>query len=224
MRFVELLIEHYAGSELHDKMNTFDESYNNKAVVQALEKYQEFCDKGYFPDGFLTQDPNDTLIGVANGKCAMDIQGQWYDGNIVQNGLDPNNFGVFAFPSGDTNRLSSFAEMTEFNVNNTESQLDACMKFMDYYYNEENVEKYAEYYNMPLPLKNPEMPEGQPNVPTLLALGEKNGTFTITDQAFPTEVADVLFNAQDAIANGQMTPEDGATNIQNAIEDYNNNK
>lgn len=224
MRFVELLIEHYAGSELHDKMNTFDENYNNKAVVQALEKYQEFCDKGYFPDGFLTQDPNDTLIGVANGKCAMDIQGQWYDGNIVQNGLDPNNFGVFAFPSGDTNRLSSFAEMTEFNVNNTESQLDACMKFMDYYYNEENVEKYAEYYNMPLPLKNPEMPEGQPNVPTLLALGEKNGTFTITDQAFPTEVADVLFNAQDAIANGQMTPEDGATNIQNAIEDYNNNK
>lgn len=224
MRFVELLIEHYAGSELHDKMNTFDESYNNKAVVQALEKYQEFCDKGYFPDGFLTQDPNDTLIGVANGKCAMDIQGQWYDGNIVQNGLDPNNFGVFAFPSGDTNRLSSFAEMTEFNVNNTESQLDACMKFMDYYYNEENVEKYAEYYNMPLPLKNPEMPEGQPNVPTLLALGEENGTFTITDQAFPTEVADVLFNAQDAIANGQMTPEDGATNIQNAIEDYNNNK
>lgn len=222
MRFVELLIEHYAGSELHDKMNTFDESYNNKAVVQALEKYQEFCDKGYFPDGFLTQDPNDTLIGVANGKCAMDIQGQWYDGNIVQNGLDPNNFGVFAFPSGDTNRLSSFAEMTEFNVNNTESQLDACMKFMDYYYNEENVEKYAEYYNMPLPLKNPEMPEGQPNVPTLLALGEENGTFTITDQAFPTEVADVLFNAQDAIANGQMTPEDGATNIQNAIEDYNN--
>ena len=37
MRFVELLIEHYAGSELHDKMNTFDESYDNDAVYRLLQ-------------------------------------------------------------------------------------------------------------------------------------------------------------------------------------------
>lgn len=222
MRFVELLIEHYAGSDLHDSMNTFDESYDNEAVVQAFAKYQEFCDKGYFPDGFLTQDPNDTLLAVANGQCAMDIQGQWYDGHIIQNELDMNNFGVFAFPSSDTSRLSSFAEMTEFNADNTEAELAACMEFMDFYYNQENADKYAEYYNMPLPTKDPAMPEGQPNVPLMLEMGEINGTFTITDQAFPTEVADVLFNAQDAIANGQMTPEEGASGIAKAIEDYNN--
>ncbi len=133
MRFVELLIEHYAGSELHDKMNTFDESYDNDAVVQALAKYQEFCEKGYFPDGFLTQDPNDTLIGMANGQCAMDIQGQWQDGKIIQEGLDMDQYGVFAFPSGETNRMSAFAEMTQFNVDNTEEELDACMRFTDYY-------------------------------------------------------------------------------------------
>lgn len=222
MRFVELLIEHYAGAELHDSMNTFNESYDNEAVVQALAKYQEFCEKGYFPDGFLTQDPNDTLLAVANGQCAMDIQGQWYDGNIIQNELDMNNFGVFAFPSNETNRLSSFAEMTEFNADNTEAELAACIEFMDFYYSQENADTYAEYYNMPLPTKDPKMPEGQPNVPLMLEMGETNGTFTITDQAFPTEVADVLFNVQDAIANGQMMPEEGAANIQQAIEAYNN--
>ena len=135
MRFVELLIEHYAGSELHDKMNTFDESYDNDAVVQALAKYQEFCDKGYFPDGFLTQDPNDTLIGMANGQCAMDIQGQWQDGKIIQEGLEMDQYGVFAFPSGETNRMSAFAEMTQFNADNTDEELEACMRFTDYYYN-----------------------------------------------------------------------------------------
>ncbi len=31
MRFVELLIEHYAGAELHAQMNTFQASYNNDA-------------------------------------------------------------------------------------------------------------------------------------------------------------------------------------------------
>ncbi|MEY8491426.1 extracellular solute-binding protein [Lachnospiraceae bacterium 29-91] len=221
MRFVELLIEHYAGSELHDKMNSFGESYDNDAVVQALEKYQEFCDKGYFPEGFLTQDPNDTLIGMANGQCAMDIQGQWQDGKILQEGLDIENYGIFPFPSGETNRMSAFAEMTQFNVDNSEEELDACVKFMDFYYSEENVEQYGEYYNLPLPKVDAAMPDGQPNVEKLMSLAEETGIFTITDQAFPTEVADVLFNAQDAIANGQMTPEEGAKNIQSAIEAYN---
>lgn len=221
MRFVELLIEHYAGSELHDKMNIFDESYDNETVVKALEKYQEFCDKGYFPEGFLTQDPNDTLIAMANGQCAMDIQGQWQDGKILQEGLDIADYGVFPFPSGETNRMSAFAEMTQFNVDNSEEELDACVQFMDFYYSEENVEQYGEYYNLPLPKTDAEMPEGQPNVEELMTLAEETGIFTITDQAFPTEVADVLFNAQDAIANGQMTPEEGEENIQSAIEAYN---
>ncbi len=221
MRFVELLIEHYAGAELHDKLNTFDESWNNDAVVKALAKYQEFCEKGYFPEGFVTADPNDTLLNMASGAAAMDIQGQWYDGQIIQNGVDINLFGTFPFPSGGSNRLSSFVEMTQFNKNLTEEKLDACIKFMDYYYSDENVKKYAEYYNLPLPLKVTAMPEGQPNVEIMIKTGNENGTFTITDQAFPTEVADVLFDAQDAIAYGQMTPKEGADNIQAAIEAYN---
>ena len=62
--------------------------------------------------------------------------------------------------------------------------------------------------------------EDQLNVDSMIETSNTNGTFTITDQAFPTEVADALFNAQDAIANGQMTPEEGAANIQAAIEAY----
>lgn len=73
-----------------------------------------------------------------------------------------------------------------------------------------------------MPTKDSPMPEGQPNVEILIKQGEENGTFTITDQAFPTEVADVLFNCQDAIANGQMEPKEAGADIQAAIESYNN--
>lgn len=222
MRFLELLVEHYAGKEMHDAMNTFDESWDNEAVTKAFEKYKEFVDKGYFPEGFLTQDPNDTLIAMANGQCAMDVQGQWQDGRILQQDLSIDDYGVFAFPSGETNRFSSFAEMTEFNADNTKEELDACVKFMDYFFSEEVVNQYAEYYNLPLPIANPKMPEGQPNVETLINMGSENGTFTITDQAFPPEVADVLFNCQDAVANGQMEPSQAGADIQKAIEAYNN--
>lgn len=220
MRWVELLIEHYAGAELHDKLNTFEESWDNEAVVQALTKYKEWVDAGYFPDGFLTADPNDTIMPFGSGECAMDIQGQWYDGSLIQNELPVENYGVFAFPSGGTNRMSAFAEMTEFNANLSDEELDACVKFMDYYYNDDNVADYGEYYNLPLPKEGATAPEDQLNVDAMIQTSNDNGIFTITDQAFPTEVADVLFNAQDAIANGQMEPADAAKDIQTAIENY----
>lgn len=222
MRFVELLIEYYAGADKHDSMNSFDESYNNDAVIKALEKYKEFVDKGYFPEGFITASPDETHMAVFTGKAAMDIQGQWYDGTIIQNGQDMNKFGTFAFPSGGTNRLSAFVEMTQFKAGNTDDELDACVAFMDLLHSKKFTDTYGEYYNLPLPLKDAEMPEGQPNIPILLDLGNTNGSFTITDQAFPTEVADALFNVQAAIATDGMTSAEGAAEIANAIEAYKN--
>jgi raffinose/stachyose/melibiose transport system substrate-binding protein len=220
MRFVELLVEHYAGAELHDKMNTFQVSYDNDATVKALTKYKEFCDKGYFPQGFITANPNDTQIAVFAGQAAMDIQGQWYDGVIVQNNQDMALYGTFPFPSGGKNRLSAFAEMIQLNAGLSPEKVDACVKFLDYYFSKTVTDRYAEYFNLPLPRLDSEMPKGLPNVPVMLDAANKNGTFTITDQAFPTEVADELFRVQDGLANNQITPKDGAARIQAAIAAY----
>jgi raffinose/stachyose/melibiose transport system substrate-binding protein len=222
MRFVELLIEHYAGADKHDRMSAFQDSYNDESVVRALTKYKEFCDKGYFPQGFITASPNDTQIAVFAGQAAMDIQGQWYDGLIVQNGQDMSLYGTFPFPSGGTNRLSAFAEMIQLNANLSAEKVDACVKFLDYYYSKSITDRYAEYFNLPLPRLDSEMPRGLPNVPVMLDAANKNGTFTITDQAFPTEVADELFRVQDGIANNQVTPREGAARIQAAIQAYRN--
>lgn len=220
MRWLELLVEHYAGAEEHDKLQAFSTSWDCDAVVQAFTKYKEWVDAGYFPDGFLTADPNDTILNFGMGTSAMDLQGQWYDGQLIQNELDPASYGVFPFPSTDKNRMSAFAEMTQFNKNLDDAKLDACIKFMDYYYSDENVEKYGEYYNLPLPVEGAKAPADQVNVDAMIEMSNTNGTFTITDQAMPTEVADVLFSAQDAVATGDMTPEEAAKNIQAAIEAY----
>jgi raffinose/stachyose/melibiose transport system substrate-binding protein len=220
MRFVELLIEHYAGAELHDRMSTFQASYDHESVVQALAKYKEFCDKGYFPQGFITANPNDTQIAVFAGQAAMDIQGQWYDGLIVQNEQDMSLYGTFPFPSGGANRLSAFAEMVQLNGNLSPEKADACVKFLDFYYSKPVTDRYAEYFNLPLPRLDSEMPRGLPNVPVMLEAANRNGTFTITDQAFPTEVADELFRVQDGLANNQISPREGAARIQAAIAAY----
>ena len=222
MRWLELLIEHYAGQELHDKMNQFQESWDNEAVAQAFAKYKEWVDAGYFPDGFLTADPNDTIMNMGAGYSAMDLEGQWYDGNILQNDLDLSNYGFFPFPSGETNRMSAFVEQTEFNANLSDEKLAACVEYMDCLFSDDVVANpdLAKYYNLPLPKDGAKAPEEQLNVNTMLETSNTNGTFTITDQAFPTEVADVLFNCQDAVATGSMTPEEPGALIQAAIEAY----
>jgi raffinose/stachyose/melibiose transport system substrate-binding protein len=150
----------------------------------------------------------------------MDIQGQWYDGGILREGQDMNLYGTFAFPSGGTNRLSAFAEMIQLNANLTAEKLDACVKFLDFYFSQASIARYGAYFNLPLPRLDSEMPKDQPNVAVMLNASNKNGTFTITDQAFPTEIADELFRVQDGIANNQVTPRDGAARIQAAIEAY----
>lgn len=222
MRWLELLIEHYAGQELHDQMNEFQVSWDNEAVTQAFTKYKEWVDAGYFPDGFLTADPNDTIMNMGAGYSAMDLEGQWYDGNILQNDLDLTNYGFFPFPSGETNRMSAFAEQTEFNVNLSDEKLAAAVEYMDYLFSDDVVANpdLSKYYNLPLPKEGAKAPVEQINVDYMLETSNTNGTFTITDQAFPTEVADVLFNCQDAVATGEMTPEEPGTLIQAAIEAY----
>ena len=220
MRWLELLIEHYAGAELHDQMNEFTASWDNEAVTQAFTKYKEYADAGYFPDGFLTADPNDTIMNMGMGASAMCLEGQWYDGRILQSDLDLNNYGWFAFPSGGTNRCSAFSEMFQFNKNLDDEKLEACMKWCDFYYSNEIVEEFSDYFNLPLPITGSPMVDSQINVQGIIDTSNVNGTFTITDQAFPTEVADVLFDCQDAVATGEMDPSEPGALIQAAIDAY----
>ena len=109
MRIVQALIEKYAGSEVHDRLLVLEEDWTHPAVIQAFTKYKEWVDKGFFPDGFLTALPGETQLLVYAGEAAMDIQGPWYETNIIRDGQDINNYGFFPMPLTDgANRMSAF--------------------------------------------------------------------------------------------------------------------
>ena len=136
----------------------------------------------------------------------------------MKNELGFENFGAFPFPSGTENRLSAFADMYQFNKNLSEEKLDACVAYLDFWFSDEKIEENPSRYTLPLPRVSSTAPT--PIANTVIEMANTNGIFTITDQAFPAEVAAQLFNVQDAIANNQLTPEEGAAQIQQAIEDY----
>lgn len=217
MRLVELLVEYYAGAELHDQLNAMQASWDCPEVIQALTKYQEWSQKGYFPEGFLTADPDTTRYSVFSGKAAMDIDGQWFDSYIIDDGMNMDDFGTFAFPEA---RLSSFVEMFQFDKNISEAELKAVMEFLDFYMGDEFVNEHSSGYNMPLPVQGSKAPADQVHIDGIFAVSDEVGSFTVTDEALPSEVIDTLFNAQSAIANNEMTPAEGAAAIQTSIEAY----
>jgi len=220
MRLVQAFIEKYAGPEVHDRLLVLEEDWTHPAVVQAFTKYKEWVDNGFFPEGFITANPGETNLLVFAGEAAMDIQGPWYETMILTTeGQDINNYGFFPMPlSAETNRMSAFIEMIQFNAEITESKLDAGMKFVDFMFSPETV--FQNNFHQPMPYLENAFSEELVLVPQMIDAMNEFGTFSIADQALPQEIVAKLFEAQDNIALGVMTPEDAAQFIQDEIERY----
>ena len=225
MRLTEALIEMYAGSELHDKLNSLEEPWTNEAVVKAFTKLKEFSDLGYFPEGYVTQDPEAAKMLLYAGMTAMQIEGQYMESNFVADEQDRDLYGYFKLPlSEEGNRMSAFVEMWQFNKNLTDEELEAALKFADFYFSPESVAKYGAKLKQPIPRTDNILPADFRFVPLVLADADEYGTFTIGDQALVPEVAALLFAAQDNIGLGLEDPATAAATMQAGIEAYLANK
>jgi raffinose/stachyose/melibiose transport system substrate-binding protein len=219
MRLTEQLIEHFAGPELHDKLNRLEASWNDPAVIKAFEKIQEYTDKGYFPKGYSSLDPTEAESLFYQEQAAMINEGTWFDGNIMENGFDPNNYDVFKFPNDQTpSRASVFAEMFQINGGSSPEKQEAAVKLGEYLTRPEVVNKYIEQYGSPATL-NVNISEKTPHLKTLLD-SAGDGAFLITDQALPQEVVQKLFEAQDKLAFHEWTPQQAAEAMDEAIAKY----
>jgi raffinose/stachyose/melibiose transport system substrate-binding protein len=219
MRLLEAMIEMYAGPDVHDKLLTLEEDWSQPSVVQAFTKFKEWIDEGYFPEGFLTADPNETKLLLYADQAAMDIQGPWYESNIIADGQDLDKYGFFKMPlRNGADRMSAFIEMIQFNADIDDEKLEAAMKYLDFIFSPEIVAKYG--MQTPLPYKVDGYSKNQVLVPQVVDAMNKYGTFTIADQGLPQEVVSKLFQAQDSIATGKMTPEEAAKFMQAEAERY----
>ncbi|MFD0695961.1 ABC transporter substrate-binding protein [Paenibacillus sp. GCM10027628] len=70
MRLTEALLEHFGGPELHDKLTSLNASWNEPAVVKTFEKLKEYTDKGYFPKGYVSLDPQEAEALIYQKKLA----------------------------------------------------------------------------------------------------------------------------------------------------------
>jgi raffinose/stachyose/melibiose transport system substrate-binding protein len=220
MRLTEQLLEHFAGPELHDKLNALEASWNDPAVVNTFAKLKEYTEKGYFPKGYSLLDPQEAEALMYQEAGGMINEGTWFDGTINTQGFDNNDFEVFAFPTEQTPpRASVFAEMFQINAEASAAQQEAAIKLGEYLTSVDVVNKYAEQYGTPATL-NVAFSDQTPHMKQLLDTSTEGG-FLITDQALPQEVAQKLFEAQDKVALKEWTPEKAAEEMAKAADAFN---
>jgi len=221
MRFWEQLLEHYAGAAMHDQLQIFEVPWEgNQAVINSFATLQRYAQSGFFPDGFISMEPAELAMLIYPGFSAMQIEGPWFDRNLVRDSQDVANYGVFALPNGGTNRVSAFGEGFMFNANLTPAELEMAVKFLDYFFEPHNIEAFPTMYGTPIPMigREGDIPPEHLNIPTMFEIASANGTFTINDQALPPIVVDTLFAVMDYVSLGSMTPEAAAAEMQRAVE------
>lgn len=219
MRLTEQLLEHFAGPELHDKLNALEASWNDPSVVKTFEKIKEYTDNGYFPKGYSLLDAQEAENLMYQEQAGMINEGTWFDGVISGQGFDNTKYDVFKFPSDQTpQRASVFAEMFQINGESDPAKQEAAVKLGEYLTSVNVVNKYIEKYGTPATL-NVNISDKTPHLKTLLDTANDGG-FLITDQALPQEVAQKLFEAQDKVALNEWTPAQAAEELGKAAEAY----
>ncbi|WP_019638401.1 ABC transporter substrate-binding protein [Paenibacillus fonticola] len=222
MRWVEQLIEHYGGVELHDQLNALEASWEDPAVVQSFQKLKEWSDKGYFEKGFITLDPQEAETPLYHGLQGFAIEGAWVDLTISQAGVDPSSIGIFKFPTDHQPvRMSSFAEMFQINGSSEPAVQEAAVKLAEYVTGQEIVNEYIDQYGSPA-LQQFNTSEQSPHTAEMADM-IKDGNFLISDQALPQTVVQKLFEAQDAVILNEWTPEQAAQELQKAVEAHKSN-
>src|SRR5215469_4079805 len=223
MRTTDFLIEHFAGPEMHDKLFSLEASYNSPEVIKAFTKLKEWVTKGYFNDGFISLDPNQSLPLLFQDKAAMTFQGPWIEGeNIIPAHEDPHNYIPIIAPSDQTPaRVSGFQEQIQFWSKAKPDEQKAALLFASFVTTPEVAKRNVAQFGGPSAVIGVLPAEGRP-AETQMVNWLQNGLklYLPTDQALPQELVNAFWQAQDSLILGTLTPEAACAQIQKAVEQY----
>lgn len=219
MRITEALHENFADPDLKDQMYSFEASWEEDSFIQTMETLQRWNNEGYFPEGFISMDPNEVQNLFFSGITAMQVEGAWHDRNIENEGFDRELASVFPFPS-ESGRISSFVEMLQINPNASEEEIEAAIELGKHLSSADTFNQFdAPQY--PVAAQGVEPPEHFYNLETFVDLLDE-GAYVITDQALPQELVNRYLEIQDDILLENLTPEEAAQEFNNSVENFNN--
>ena len=212
MRLLDSLIETTCGAEVADELNTGDGDWSSeKCVTEAFTELKTWG-ADYLNKGYLGISNDDAAQLFFSGEAAMSLEGTWYNGQVVDNGMNPDDLGIFTFPT-DTGRLYGFGEA--FYISAESDQADESAKFLDYITSEDGQEIAGDAWgalsvNKDVPVND----ENPLNQVWADLFAEADGVYTNNDQNFSTAETTEYWRIQNSVLTGEIDPADAGAEFQ----------
>ncbi len=220
MRVFEFFLEKYAGPELHDQLINMEASWEDQSVVDSFAAWKRWVDNGWVNEGFLGMAPDDADTMLTQGTAAMLLTGPWEENNIRNANLDLAGFAVFPGPTDqETVRFSSFID--QWQIPNEGKNIDKTIEILNAFI---QPAAQAEVLNSAPATIGALDPAASPLGAAIFDLINTHETFLVLDQAMPQEVTNAFFDQQASVSTGSTSPEDAASAMQSAIEDFKSNQ
>ena len=216
MRLLDSLFETKCGAETHTALSLGEKSWADETCVgEAYGELKKWGDT-YFNEGFLGMNNDDSSQLFFTGDAAMAFEGTWFDIAVVDNGLDPDKVGVFAFPT-ETERLYAFGEALYINAA-SENQ-DAAAKFLDFTTSDDMQNETSGAWAALSVNKNVDVSGDNPLDqlwPPVFADAE--GVYGPSDQNVSLDVTTEYWRIQNSVLTGSISPEDAGAALQEFID------
>lgn len=212
MRLLDSLIETECGAEVADELNTGDGDWGAESCVTDAFTELKTWGTDYFNDGYLGINNDDAAQLFFSGKAAMSLEGTWYNSQVVDNGMNPEDIGVIPFPTG-TGRLYGFGEA--FYINAASDKADLAAKFLDFGTSEEGQALVGDAWaalsvnkDVPVDTSNPL------NAVWAEIFQSVDGGYTNNDQNFTTAETTEFWRIQNSVLTGDIDPADAGAEFQ----------
>jgi len=222
MRLVDYLIEHSAGSELHDKLNRLETSWDCPEVVRAYELLKKWVDRQWILPGFLSLAPDDARLPWYRGDAAMVFEGDWMEAAIRNDEQDISRFDFFLAPTDhDPLRFSAFPE--QILVAAASPHRDEAAVFLNWYIQPRVQQKYFTLLEGPTATRGvlPD-PVQWPRLYKWRVVLAKDASYFPTDQMFANQLMDQWFQVQDQVITGRLSPPEAARALQRHAQAWKN--
>ncbi|MEF9969782.1 MAG: sugar ABC transporter substrate-binding protein [Ruthenibacterium sp.] len=192
--------------------------FTDPGYVEALDKFKELNDKGYF-----NASPNSTSHDMANqsfamGECAM-IYVELEEFSSLDTNMEGTPWGFFAMPTIEGaagNQKFLVGAPDGFMVSSTSKHPEEAVKFLQYLVNPENAGKLVEMLKWPSPVIGAINADNSPEylVSGMKAVESAEGMALWLDTDIDIRVSDVYLPGLQDLLNGDITSADLMTKVQ----------
>lgn len=214
MRLMMYLLDAYCGSETFEKMLNMEIPWNNAGAQAALAKLKEWSDKGYFPEGYISLQPNDSRVLLYSGMAAL-TSGSISELRSIGAEYNIDEFGILEFPDNSSDgftRLSIGSNVLQINANISEAKAKLCVEFSMCVTDPKVSKALADAGNsnavtIGYGCRN-DYAGNLTQANLLTDYTNKYGSMVLIDQALSPENASAWFYVQDVVCQGKMTPKE----------------